>query len=145
MAGMIHGTRTAMLVGIISMGISVIIGIFLGALAGYYGDRVAVVKNPSIMIVMIIIGFTSWTGIAKYTRAELLKVRSLEYIQAAQSLGYSMRPEDVTWGSMLSTARDNFSAWWLAIIPGFAIFITVTLFNLLGEGLNDAMDPKLRQ
>jgi peptide/nickel transport system permease protein len=290
MAGMIHGTRTAMLVGIISMSISILIGIFMGALAGYYGDRgmqmsrarfwlcilgllfgiyyafgvrsfqlssalskglggffvqliisililvgifglfnliasllkkisflgqkvnvpvdilvsrlievkvsiptmllilsiVAVMSRPNILMVMVIIGFTSWTGIAKYTRAELLKVRSLEYIQAAQSLGYSefrtifkhalpnslasvlvaiafgvagaillesslsflgigMRPEDVTWGSMLSSARGYFKAWWLAIFPGFAIFVTVTIFNLLGEGLTDAMDPRLKQ
>lgn len=50
---------------------------------------VAVMSRPNILMVMVIIGFTSWTGIAKYTRAELLKVRSLEFIQAAQSLGYS--------------------------------------------------------
>jgi peptide/nickel transport system permease protein len=147
---------------------------------------VAVMKSPSILMVMVIIGFTGWMGIAKYTRAELLKVRSLEYIQAAQSLGYSewrtifkhalpnslssvlvaiafgiagaiilesslsflgigMRPEDVTWGSMLSSARGFFKAWWLAIFPGLAIFITVTVFNLLGEGLTDAMDPRLKQ
>jgi peptide/nickel transport system permease protein len=290
LAGMVHGTRTAMLVGIISMSISVLIGIFFGALAGYFGDKglqmsrgrfwlslfglflgmyyafsvrsyylskslaegmggflvqllfslflligiialcnvlavllkripffgkkvnvpvdimvsrlievkvsiptlllilsiVAVMSRPNILMVMVIIGFTSWTGIAKYTRAELLKVRSLEFIQAAQSLGYSelrtifkhalpnslssvlvaiafgvasaillesslsflgigMRPEDVTWGSMLSAARGYFKAWWLAIIPGFAIFVTVTVFNLLGEGLTDAMDPRLKQ
>ncbi len=290
LAGMVHGTRTAMLVGIISMSISVIIGIFFGALAGYFGDKglqmsrgrfwlsifglllgiyyafgvrsfylskalaagmgvfliqliislvmligiltlfngiavllkripffgrkvnvpvdilvsrlievkvsiptlllilsiVAVMSRPNILMVMIIIGFTSWPNIAKYTRAELLKVRSLEFIQAAQSLGYSelrtifkhalpnslssvlvaiafgiaaailiesmlsflgigMRPEDVTWGSMLSGARGYFKAWWLAIIPGFAIFVTVTVFNLLGEGLTDAMDPRLKQ
>lgn len=290
MAGMIHGTRTAMLVGIISMSITVLIGIFMGALAGYYGDKgmqmsrarfwlsfiglflglyyafgvrsyhlstalskgmggfmmqllisllilfgifgffnliavllkkipflgkkvnvpvdimisrlievkvsiptmllilsiVAVMSRPNIFIVMVIIGLTGWTSIAKYTRAELLKVRSLEYIQAAQSLGYSefrtifkhalpnslasvfvaiafgvagaillesslsflgigMRPEDVTWGSMLSSARGYFKAWWLAIFPGFAIFVTVTIFNLLGEGLTDAMDPRLKQ
>lgn len=290
LAGMVHGTRTAMLVGIISMSISVIIGIFFGALAGYFGDKglqmsrarywlsimglllgsyyafgvrsyylskaladgmgifliqlllslgllvgifalcnaiavllkripffgkkvdvpvdimisrlievkvsiptlllilsiVAVMSRPNILMVMVIIGLTSWTGIAKYTRAELLKVRSLEFIQAAQSLGYSelrtifkhalpnslssvlvaiafgvasaillesslsflgigMRPEDVTWGSMLSSARGYFKAWWLAIIPGFAIFVTVTVFNLLGEGLTDAMDPRLKQ
>ena len=290
LAGMVHGTRTAMLVGIISMSISVIIGIFFGALAGYFGDKglqmsrgrfwlsifglllgiyyafgvrsfylskalaagmgvfliqliislvmligiltlfngiavllkripffgrkvnvpvdilvsrlievkvsiptlllilsiVAVMSRPNILMVMIIIGFTSWPNIAKYTRAELLKVRSLEFIQAAQSLGYSelrtifkhalpnslssvlvaiafgvagaillesslsflgigMKPEDVTWGSMLSGARGYFKAWWLAIIPGFAIFVTVTVFNLLGEGLTDAMDPRLKQ
>jgi peptide/nickel transport system permease protein len=147
---------------------------------------VAVMKSPSVLLVMVIIGLTSWTGIAKYTRAELLKVRSLEYIDAAQALGYSrirtifrhalpnslsavlvavafgiagaillesslsflgigVRPEDVTWGSMITGARGYFKAWWLAIFPGLAIFLTVTIFNLLGEGLTDAMDPRLKQ
>lgn len=289
MAGMIHGTRTAMLVGIISMSIAVCIGVLLGSLAGYYGDHrlqwsratigmgttglfagiyyggilrgyhlkkaieagygeffiefiisclilfaivlvfqilaiflkkidyfarlvyipvdviisrlieikvsiptmlivlsvVAVMKSPSIIMVMVIIGLTTWTNIAKYTRAEFLKVRSQDYILAAQSLGYGewriicrhalpnavssvlvavafgiagaillestlsflgigLRPEDVTWGSMLSSARGYFKAWWLAIFPGLAIFVTVTVFNLLGEGLTDAMDPRLK-
>jgi peptide/nickel transport system permease protein len=143
-------------------------------------------NKPSIFITMIVIGFLGWTGIAKYVRAELLKVRSLEYIEAAQALGFnrlriifkhalpnSLTPvfisvafgvagailtesslsflgigvaaEDVTWGSLLSSAKNDVNAWWLAIFPGFAIFITITLFNLLGEGLADAMDPRLKQ
>ncbi|MCS6818663.1 MAG: ABC transporter permease, partial [Chitinophagales bacterium] len=146
----------------------------------------AIVKKPSIMLIMVIIGLTGWTGIAKYIRAELLRVRSLEYIEAAQALGYSegriifkhaipnaltpvliavafgvagailvesslsflgigVQAEVITWGKLLSTARENSAAWWLAVFPGFAIFITVTIFNLLGEGLTDAMDPRLKQ
>ena len=53
--------------------------------------------------------------------------------------------EDITWGSLLNLARNKFSAGWLAIFPGFAIFITVTIFNLIGEGLTDALDPRLKQ
>ena len=120
-------------------------------------------------------GFVSWTSIAKFTRAELLRIRKLEYIEAAQAFGYSQFrivfkhalpnalapvliavafgvasaiiieaylsfigvgiPDDqVTWGSLLNMARDNISAWWIAIFPGTAIFITVTIFNLIGEG-----------
>jgi peptide/nickel transport system permease protein len=134
---------------------------------------------------MVVIGVTSWTGIARYIRAELLKIRSLEYIEAANSLGFSnfrtllkhaipnaLSPvliaiafgiasailtesslsflgfgsgDSVTWGSLLSSARQSPQAWWLAIFPGFAIFITVTVFNLIGEGLTDAMDPRLRK
>lgn len=290
LAGMIHGTRVAMLVGIIAMSIAVFIGIIMGSLAGYFGDNrlkmsrirfwlniiftfiglfyafgvrgftlsdalsqsggaflfeliisliilfafiglanlltvvfkkvpylgeqipipvdilisrlmeiktsiptillllsiCAIMKKPSIFITMCVIGLLGWIGIAKYVRAELLKVRSLEYIEAAQALGYSefriifkhaipnslssvliavafgvasailtesslsflgigVAPEDVTWGSLLSAARSYVPAWWLAIVPGFAIFITVTVFNLLGEGLTDAMDPRLKQ
>ena len=57
-------------------------------------------------------------------------------------LGIGVPPEQVTWGSMLNSARTYFSAWWLAIFPGLAIFVTVTIFNLLGEGLTDALDPR---
>jgi peptide/nickel transport system permease protein len=146
---------------------------------------VAIVEKPSIFIVMAIIGLTSWTSIARYIRAELLKIRNLEYIEAAQALGYpewrivlrhavpnALTPvliavsfgiasailiesslsflgigvpaEQVTWGSLLATVRGFPQAWWLAIFPGFAIFITVTIFNLIGDGLTDAMDPRLK-
>ena len=60
-------------------------------------------------------------------------------------LGIGVAPEQVTWGSLLSSARSEASAWWLAVFPGMAIFVTVTVFNLLGEGLTDAMDPRLKQ
>ena len=280
-AGMISGTRTAMLVGVIAMSIASIIGLFLGAIAGYFGDNrlkmsrirfylnilaliigyfyafstrtyafiegpfvyqflksllifsvfmvaanllatalkripalgksmvipadmiimriieiirsipglllilsvVAVIEKASVFYVMIIIGLISWTGIAQFIRAELLRIRQMEFIEASQAMGFSERhiimkhavpnaltpvlitiafgmasailleaflsflgigmPTDsVTWGSMLNLSRPNPKAWWLAIFPGFAIFITVTIFNLLGEGLTDAMDPK---
>jgi len=289
MAGMIHGTRIALSVGLVSMSIAALIGIFLGAIAGYFGDnrlkvsRIRVILNivfflfagfyafgarsyilsdalglsmgkfffellisllifaafmasanllskylkripalgkqifipvdiivsrlieimvsiptlfliisiiaiakPSLFIVMAIIGLTGWTGIARFIRAELLKVRNLEYIEAAHALGYSesrtllkhaipnslspvlisiafgiasailvestlsflgigVPAETMTWGSMLSSARQSPSAWWLAIFPGFAIFITVTWYNLVGEGLTDALDPRMKK
>ncbi len=135
---------------------------------------------------MAVIGFTSWTGIARFIRAELLRVRSLEYIEAANALGFSstrtllrhaipnslspvliavafgiasailvesilsflgigVPAETVTWGSLLSTARKYSQDWWLAVFPGFAIFITVTVFNLIGEGLTDALDPRSKK
>jgi len=146
---------------------------------------ISIVGKPNLYVIMVIIGLTGWTGIARFIRAELLKVRSLEYIEAAHSLGYSnfrtlfkhaipnalspvlisiafgiasailtestlsflgLGPADtVTWGQLLSYARQVPQAWWLAIFPGFAIFITVTVFNLIGEGLTDALDPRLKQ
>lgn len=287
-SGMLHGTRTAMLVGIVAMSIALLIGILLGALSGYFGDDrfwvtplrlvlnllavllaffytfvthgytvsdsianggllwaigillahlvglllaahlvsyllekvpflskkialpldliimrfievvnsipllvlilaiVGIVEEPSVLFVMVIIGLVSWTSIAKFVRAELLRIRSLEYIEAAQALGYSewrtitrhalpnalapvliavafgiatailteaflsfigvgIPDDQVTWGSLLRLSQDKFSAWWLAIFPGLAIFITVTIFNLIGEGLTDALDPRQRQ
>jgi peptide/nickel transport system permease protein len=146
----------------------------------------AIIKKPSIMLIMVIIGLTGWTGIAKFIRAELLRVRNLEFIEAAQSLGYpewriifkhaipnaltpvlisiafgvagailaesslsflgiGTQSDVITWGKLLSSAREYAPAWWLAVFPGFAIFITVTVFNFVGEGLTDAIDPRLKQ
>lgn len=147
---------------------------------------IAAIARPSLTNIMIIIGLTSWTGIARLTRAEFLRIRNLEYIQAARSLGFSEVkimlkhalpngiapalvsiafgiasailvesslsflgigvPSDVvTWGSLVNDGREKFSAWWLVIFPGLAIFITVTVYNLIGEGLRDALDPKQKK
>lgn len=125
---------------------------------------IAAISKPSIFTVMAIIGFTSWTGIARFIRAELLRIRSLEFIEAAYALGFKERrillkhaipnalspvfvaiafgiasailieatlsfigigvpAETVTWGSLLSAARQSSGAWWLAIIPGFCHFL----------------------
>ncbi len=146
----------------------------------------AITREKSIMNVMLIIGLTTWTTIARLTRAEFLKVSKLEYIQAAKSmglnefriifrhalpnafapalvaivfgvasailiesalsfLGIGVPPATVTWGSLLNSGRSQFSAWWLVVFPGLAIFITVTIYNLLGEGLRDALDPRLKK
>jgi peptide/nickel transport system permease protein len=147
---------------------------------------IVAVFKPSIFLVMAVIGLTSWTGIARFIRAELLRIKNLEYVEAAYSLGFShfrimfkhavpnalspvfisvafgiaaavlveaflsfigigIPPEVLTWGKLLSFARSAPTAWWLAVFPGLAIFITVTLFNLIGEGLSDALDPRLKQ
>lgn len=284
LAGLIAGTRIALAVGIIAMGIASIIGIFLGLLAGYFGDgqirvsrwrlfllgvgliagwywgffssgfgledgktmiylftgltilaacslagyvlaRLAerffpnrklvkipldliimrlvevvdampaillilagtsVIKEPSIYNVMIIIGLVSWTTITRFVRAEVMRVREQDYIQATKAMGFSdfrillrhvlpnslgpvliviafgiagailaeatisflgigLDEEDITWGYLLNQARGRSAAWWMAIFPGLAIFLSVTIFNLLGEGLTKALNPQLDQ
>ncbi|RYD83524.1 MAG: ABC transporter permease [Sphingobacteriales bacterium] len=146
----------------------------------------ALFHEKSIYLVMAVIGLTSWTGIARFTRAEFLKNRNLNYTEAARALGLSPYrimlkhilpnasgpiyvslafgiasailaetslsflgigvPDDVvTWGSLLAAGRQQFDAWWLVVFPGLAIFITVTVYNLIGEGLRDAFDPKLKR
>lgn len=147
---------------------------------------IVAIAKPGIFLVMAVIGFTSWTGISSFIRAELLKVRSLEFIEAAEALGYSkwrilfkhaipnaLSPvlisvafgiaaailteaflsfiglgipvEILTWGKMLALSRGGKSQLWVAIFPGLAIFITVTVFNLIGEGLTDALDPRQKK
>ena len=146
---------------------------------------ITAVVERSIWIVMIIIGVTGWTGIARFTRAELLRIRSLEFVQAAESLGFSSVrtifkhalpnalapvfvsiafgiasailiesglsflgigvPDDVvTWGSLLNLGRQNLEAWWLIIYPGIAIFLTITIYNMIAEASRDALDPRLK-
>ena len=206
----IWGTRIAMQVGIVAVGIALVIGVFLGALAGYYGGWVdAVILRlievmlvlptffliitvmaflpPSIYNIMAVIGLTGWTGIARLVRGEFLKQRQQDYATAARAtglsdrriifrhilpnaispvfvsvsfgvagailtesslsfLGFGIQPPTASWGELLKQAQAHVHfAWWLVVFPGLAIFITVTAFNLVGEGLRDAMDPRLRQ
>jgi peptide/nickel transport system permease protein len=208
MAGMIHGSRISLSIGFVAVGIAVIIGIILGALAGYFGSwidiaisrlfeimlsiptfflliTVAAIFRPSIFMTMMIIGLTSWVGIARFTRSEFLRIRNLDYVTAAISIGVSNRKvmfqhilpnalapvivsvvlgiagailvesslsflgigvpaELVTWGSILNEASGATFAWWLAVFPGLAIFITVLAYYLVGEGLREVLDPRLR-
>jgi peptide/nickel transport system permease protein len=208
MAGIVHGSRISLSIGFVAVGIAVVIGVFLGALAGFFGGwvdllisrlfelmlaiptfflliTIAAFLRPSIFYTMIIIGLTGWVGIARFTRNEFLKVRNLDYVTAATAIGMPDRrimfrhilpnalapvlvsvvlgiasailaesglsflgigvPADtVTWGSILSEARSNTFAWWLAVFPGAAIFVAVISYYLVGEGLRDALDPRLR-
>jgi len=208
MAGMIHGSRISLSIGFVAVGIAFIIGVILGAIAGYFGSwvdlvisrffeimlsiptfflliTIAALLPPSLYLTMLIIGATSWVGIARFTRNEFLKIRSLDYVTAAIALGVSDRKvmyrhilpnalapvivsvvlgvagailvesslsflgigvpaELVTWGSILQEASSTTFAWWLAVFPGFAIFITVLAYYLVGEGLREVLDPRLR-
>jgi len=144
------------------------------------------IAHPSILSLVLIIGFTSWTEIARLVRAEMLKVRASEYMQSAEAsgikilrqvfrhalpnvivpaitaitlgvasailtesalsfLGIGVPADVVTWGSLLNEGRQNFSAWWLIVFPGLAIFSTVTAINILGSALADAIGAKTNQ
>jgi peptide/nickel transport system permease protein len=61
-------------------------------------------------------------------------------------LGIGVQPPDPSWGNILTEGKDNIEiAWWLSLYPGLAILITVMGYNLLGEGIRDSLDPRLRQ
>ncbi|WP_018294860.1 ABC transporter permease [Mariprofundus ferrooxydans] len=206
---MLFGARVSLAVGLVAVGISLVIGLILGAIAGYAGGRtdamlmratdmvlcfptffliLAVIAflEPSIWNIMIVIGLTSWMGVARLVRAEFLSLRQREYIAAAEGLGVSavrimwryllpnamgpvlvsavlgvagavlvesglsflglgVQPPNPSWGNILTEGKDNIQiAWWLSMFPGLAILITVLGYNLLGEGLRDYFDPKLR-
>lgn len=207
---LIWGTRISMSVGFVAVGIACVIGVCIGALAGYYGGKVDAVMlrlievmkcfpvfifiltliaflPQSIFNIMVVIGVTSWTGVARLVRGEMLRLRGQEFAVAAQAaglvdariifrhllpnalapvlvyatfgvasailietalsfLGFGVPPPIASWGETLSQSKRYIdSAWWLVVYPGLAIFATVTAFNLVGEGLRDAMDPRLRE
>ena len=209
---MIHGSRVSLAVGFLAVAIMVIVGVLLGALAGYYGGWVdgiimriveiflslptflvlvtmlAVIAPEgwgAVVAMMVVIGLTRWTGVARLIRGEILKVKTQEYVEASRALGgsdlriifrhiipnsispvlvsatfgvasailiesalsflgFGIPADMASWGGVLTEARRHVDAWWLAVFPGFAIFITVTAYNLMGEGLRDAIDPKLK-
>ncbi len=207
---MLHASRLSISIGFVSTGIAVLIGVTIGAIMGYFGGWVdlllyrfveifmavpvlfvlivaAGVLPRNIYFMMAIIGCFSWTGAARFIRAEFMKLRNADYVQAARAAGLPLRsilfkhmlPNGVTpvlvdtsftiaaaiiieailsflglgpadqasWGKLLSNAIGDAGGymWWLAIFPGGAIFLTALSYNLIGEALRDAIDPKLKK
>ena len=201
------GARISLKVGFVAVGIAAVLGTVVGLLAGYYGGWVdnvlmrlvdimlcfptfflilAVIAflQPSIWIIMVVIGLTGWMGVARLVRAEVLTIREMEYIQAARCIGCSdlriilrhilpnalspvlvavtlgvagailtesalsflgigVQPPTPSWGNILTSGKDYIEfAWWLSLFPGMAILMTVLSYNLLGEGIRDALDPR---
>lgn len=205
---LLYGTRISLTIGVVAVGIYTAIGLVLGSLAGYFGGRTDMIilrlieimlcfptffliltlrgfiQDPSIFHIMIIIGVTGWTSVARLVRAEFLRLKNQDFVQAAIALGLprariifrhvmpnALGPVFVTaafgvagailieaslsflglgsptapsWGQILTTGRET-GHMTLILAPGFAIFLTVSLLNLVGEGLRDATDPKLRK
>lgn len=209
LARMIYGSRISLSVGFVAVGIYVTIGIIVGSIAGYFGGVIDIVFQrivevfmcfpslilviavvallpPSIYTVMIAIGLTGWTGVARLVRGEFLKLRGLEYVTAAEALGlptkrvifrhvlpnalapvfvtatfgiagailvesslsflgFGVPPPTPSWGEILSQSRDYIHfAWWLTLFPGLAIFVSITAYNLIGEGLRQAIDARMK-
>ena len=207
---MIWGSRISLKVGFVAVGIAILIGVIVGSAAGYYGGwidsilmrfvdimlcfpafflilAVIAILQPSIYNIMAVIGLTSWMGVARLVRAEFLRIREMDFVKAARSIGASdfriifrhilpnalspvlvaatlgvagailtesalsflgigVQPPTPSWGNMLTAGKDNMEiAWWLSVFPGMAILITVLGYNLLGEGLRDILDPRLKE
>jgi peptide/nickel transport system permease protein len=206
----LYGARISLSIGFIAVGISITLGVLVGALAGYFGKMVdtvlmrftdmmlsfprlvllivviAMFESSDIWTVVVILGLTGWMGTARIVRGEVLSLREREFVQAAVALGMGhtriifrhivpntlapvivsatlgigltilteaslsflglgVQPPTPSWGNMVSDGRDALvSAWWIATFPGLAIVVTVVAFNLLGDGLRDALDPRLR-
>lgn len=209
---LILGSRVSIVVGFVAVVISSFLGIFLGSIAGFFrgwADKIIMWKmsvfwsiptlllsmalyislkdffSSSFVIIFIAIGFTMWVSMARIVRGQILGIREIQFVEAANSLGYSnfrivfkhilpnlmgpiivvaasnfanailieaglsflglgVQPPTPSWGSMLNEYKDfvgtNLS--YLALLPGFMVMILVLSFNLVGNGLRDALDIK---
>ncbi len=206
---LLYGARVSLLVGVLSVGISLVVGVSLGLVAGYRGGWVDEVTmrvmdgllafpalvlalaitaalGPSLRNAMIAIGVVGIPGFARLVRGQVLSLRAQEYVEAARAaglgdgriilrhilpgtlapiivhaslrvafavlaeaglsfLGLGTQPPTPSWGAMLNVGREYLEmAPWLSVAPGAAIFVTTLSFNFLGDGLRDALDPRLR-
>ncbi len=215
-ARMLQGSMVSLSIGIVAVALAVSIGVTLGGIAGYFGERrlgfisvdtlimrftdvmlcfptffliltVIALLPSSIYNIMIVIGVTGWMGTARFVRAEFLSLREQDFIVSATALGlpnwriillhmlpnamvpvlvsatisvatailtesalsflgFGVQPPAATWGNILADGKGFiFDAPWLFFIPGLAILLVVLAFNLVGEGMREAMNPRLRQ
>lgn len=209
MRGLLKGGGPTLAVGAAAAIITLVIGISLGGIAGYFGDWIddllmriteffqvlpallfamviITLFSPSTSTTAIAIGVVLWPQTARLTRAEFLRIRELEYVTAARSIGARNGrimwkvilpnalpplivsatltagvailfqaglsflglddPNTMSWGLMIGANRQYvLDAWWPVTLPGVAIFLTVLAVSLVGDGLNDAFNPRLRE
>ncbi len=204
-----YGARISLIVGVVASIAAATIGVVVGLLAGYFGNRTDTVLSrimdlvmsvpfllaaialvsvlgPSLVLSISVIVFFTWTPIGRVIRGQVLALKQREFVEAARSLGaghlsimfrdilpnlmvpiiiYStlmipsaivfeatlsflgmgVVPPTASWGGMLSEAAGNsiyLAAPWLVVIPGLALLFTTLAFNILGDGLRDALDPR---
>jgi peptide/nickel transport system permease protein len=204
----VYGARISLMASLISVGIALFIGVPVGLTSGYFRGVwdewivmrvvdsiqafpflilaliIATVLGGGLGYAMVAIGLTFVPAFVRITRAQVLSVRSLDYVDAARAvgvghlsimlrhilpnslppllvqttlamgyaiiaeatlsfLGLGAEPGEPAWGSMLFQAQSYLtSAWWMAFFPGMAIFFAVLGFNLLGDGVREALDPR---
>jgi ABC-type dipeptide/oligopeptide/nickel transport system permease subunit len=202
-----YGARISLLVGVLSTGLTVAIGVVVGLAAGFLGGLVDTVlarlidvvlsvpfllvaialvsiTGPSLLVTVLVIGFFSWASVARIVRGQVLSLREREFVEAARSLGAStnrimfvdilpnvlapvivyasllvpvvivteatlsflglgLAPPTADWGGMISEAQNYYTtSWWFVLFPGAALLLTTLAFNLLGDGVRDAFDPR---
>lgn len=207
---LIHGARLSLMIGVVSVSLSFVIGVFLGLLAGYFRGlteiaimrlmdimlalpslllavAVVAILGPGLMNAMYAIAIVMMPHYARQARAAVISEMSRDYVAASRMagagplrimfdcvlpnclaplivqatlgfseaildaaalgfLGLGAQPPTPEWGSMLASAMEFIqSAWWVVTFPGLAILISVLAFNLMGDGLRDALDPKLKR
>jgi peptide/nickel transport system permease protein len=203
----LYGARVSLFVGLLTTAIAAVGGVSIGLVAGYFGGIIdtmlarfvdavlsfpvivtglalAAVFGPSLQIVIGVIAFFSWAGIARIVRGQTLSLKEKEYIEAARSiganpwrimfvdilpnllgpvlvlatlyiptavafeatlsfLGIGIPLPTASWGNILNVANQYYQvAWWYVVFPSAALLMTTLAFNLLGDGIRDAMDPR---
>jgi len=206
---MIYGARVSMLVGLGSQVIVVLLGVPLGAIAGYVGGRTDILMTrfidvmyafPQLLFVILImsmlgaglvnifiaLGLTGWVGIARQTRAQVLTLKEKEFVEGARALGargwrvllrhilpsaltpivvsvtfgipqaifteaalsfigVGINPPTPSWGQMVGENQQFLrSYWYLCVFPSIAIAVTMLSFTFFGDGVRDALDPKMK-
>ena len=211
----LHGALGDLYVGVAATAISVAIGLLIGAFAGYRSGSVGalllgttqiffvlpvliiillfarigqllVAHGLGLTLIVVILGIFGWPTIAFVTRGEIMRIKELEFVQAAKSLGASNNrilfrhilmnvlspiivlssllvagniltevvisflgfgdPNTSTWGLLLQEGFQYVrTSWWVSLFPGIAVVIAVLGFNLLGDGLADALNPRIRE
>ena len=208
MAGIVHGSRVSLLIGVVATGVAFIIGILVGATAGYFRGWVddvlmrfteifqtippfmflivlVAIFKPSVTTITLAIGIVSWPTLARLVRSEFLTLRERDFVQAGFVIGMSNTriiltqilpnalppvivtssvivataiinesalsflglgdPNLMSWGTMIGAGRQVLrNAWYLTALPGIAILLTVLALNIAGDGLNDALNPRLK-
>jgi len=207
---LIHGSRYSLFIGLVVVSLSLVVGIMIGLVAGYFGGPLdtfimrimdvilafpalllalvtVAILGPSLTNVMIAIAIVEQPNFVRLTRASVMNEKTREYVTAARVagvgplrlmfstilpncmaplivqaalsfsnailsaaalgfLGMGAQPPTPEWGTMLAEAREFIlRAWWVVTFPGLAILITVLAINLMGDGLRDALDPKLKR
>jgi len=205
---LVSGAGVSLMIGFVSTGIAVVVGIGLGVISGYFGGAVdqgvtwlvelfqtipslvlavilVAVFKPSITMVVIAIATVSWPPTARLMRQQVQSLRHRDFVLAGEAMGMSHTrlifsqilpnalppilsvatltvahaiqaeaalaflglgdPNVMSWGTIINSGREQLAdAWYICGLPGFAILLTVLGFNFLGDGLNDAMNPHLR-
>ena len=208
MAGIVYGARTSLLIAFSATALAIVLGAFVGAVAGYYGGwldealmrftetfqtipfflfaiLLVAVLSPSVGSVVTAIAVVTWAPMARLVRGEFMAMRNREFVQACVGVGMGdarimlvqilpnclpsiivtgslmvatailtesalsflglSDPNVMSWGYMVGAGREFLQrAPWLSAIPGVAILVTVLAVNLVGDGLNDALNPRLR-
>jgi len=207
---LIFGSRYSLFIGLVVVSLSLVVGVLIGLIAGYFGGRLdtiimrimdivlafpslllalvtVAVLGPSLMNVMFAIAIVQQPYFVRLTRASVMNEKTREYVTAAKVagvgrlrlmfstilpncmaplivqaalsfstaildaaalgfLGMGAQPPTPEWGTMLAEAREFIlRAWWVVTFPGLAILLTVLAINLMGDGLRDALDPRLRR